>query len=83
MRDCWLEPYSLRPSFTDIVLMLENIIENDAVRTDWLLWLRYKLLLKINCELTVQLLIFHKRRETNINVLLSLIYLTNSLKVTV
>ncbi|XP_029699188.1 fibroblast growth factor receptor 4 isoform X1 [Takifugu rubripes] len=32
MRNCWLEPYSLRPSFTDVVLMLENIMENDAVR---------------------------------------------------
>uniref|UniRef100_A0A3Q3X897 Protein kinase domain-containing protein n=1 Tax=Mola mola TaxID=94237 RepID=A0A3Q3X897_MOLML len=30
MRDCWLEPYTLRPSFTDVVSMLENIIENDA-----------------------------------------------------
>lgn len=34
MRDCWLEPYSLRPSFTDVVLMLENIIENDADYVD-------------------------------------------------
>lgn len=33
MRDCWLEPYTLRPSFTDVVLMLENIMENDAVRS--------------------------------------------------
>uniref|UniRef100_A0A3B4B7L1 Protein kinase domain-containing protein n=1 Tax=Periophthalmus magnuspinnatus TaxID=409849 RepID=A0A3B4B7L1_9GOBI len=32
MRDCWLEPYSLRPSFTDIVRMLECIMENDAVK---------------------------------------------------
>ncbi|KAM6988184.1 tyrosine kinase receptor Cad96Ca isoform 2-T2 [Tautogolabrus adspersus] len=34
MRDCWLEPYTLRPSFTDIVSMLENIIENDADYVD-------------------------------------------------
>ncbi|XP_073347470.1 tyrosine kinase receptor Cad96Ca [Pagrus major] len=34
MRDCWLEPYTLRPSFTDIVGMLENIIENDADYVD-------------------------------------------------
>ncbi|XP_041797001.1 tyrosine kinase receptor Cad96Ca [Chelmon rostratus] len=34
MRDCWLEPYSLRPSFTDIVCMLENIIEDDADYVD-------------------------------------------------
>lgn len=52
MRDCWLEPYSLRPSFTDVVLLLENIIENDAVRTRWLLWFTCKLSLKISCELT-------------------------------
>uniref|UniRef100_A0A3Q3ETA4 Si:ch211-167j9.5 n=1 Tax=Labrus bergylta TaxID=56723 RepID=A0A3Q3ETA4_9LABR len=38
MRDCWLEPYTLRPSFTDIVSMLENIIENDSVRNDSLLF---------------------------------------------
>uniref|UniRef100_H2T0D0 Protein kinase domain-containing protein n=1 Tax=Takifugu rubripes TaxID=31033 RepID=H2T0D0_TAKRU len=34
MRNCWLEPYSLRPSFTDVVLMLENIMENDADYVD-------------------------------------------------
>ncbi|XP_072313212.1 fibroblast growth factor receptor homolog 1 [Eucyclogobius newberryi] len=34
MRDCWLEPYALRPSFTDIVRMLENIMENDADYVD-------------------------------------------------
>ncbi|XP_032359292.1 tyrosine kinase receptor Cad96Ca [Etheostoma spectabile] len=34
MRDCWLEPYPLRPSFTDIVRMLENIMENDADYVD-------------------------------------------------
>lgn len=32
MRDCWLEPYTLRPSFSDIVHLLEDIMENDAVR---------------------------------------------------
>uniref|UniRef100_A0A6Q2X7V3 Protein kinase domain-containing protein n=1 Tax=Esox lucius TaxID=8010 RepID=A0A6Q2X7V3_ESOLU len=31
MRDCWTEPYTSRPSFTDIVRILENIMENDAV----------------------------------------------------
>uniref|UniRef100_A0A3B3VGF1 Si:ch211-167j9.5 n=1 Tax=Poecilia latipinna TaxID=48699 RepID=A0A3B3VGF1_9TELE len=31
MRDCWQEPYTLRPAFKDIVSMLENIIEDDAV----------------------------------------------------
>ncbi|KAF7644252.1 hypothetical protein LDENG_00225150, partial [Lucifuga dentata] len=30
MWDCWLEPHTLRPSFTRIVRMLENIMENDA-----------------------------------------------------
>ncbi|XP_028976502.1 tyrosine-protein kinase Fer-like [Esox lucius] len=30
MRDCWTEPYTSRPSFTDIVRILENIMENDA-----------------------------------------------------
>uniref|UniRef100_A0A3P9PMA7 Tyrosine kinase receptor Cad96Ca-like n=1 Tax=Poecilia reticulata TaxID=8081 RepID=A0A3P9PMA7_POERE len=30
MRDCWQEPYTLRPAFKDIVSMLENIIEDDA-----------------------------------------------------
>ncbi|XP_044058445.1 tyrosine kinase receptor Cad96Ca [Siniperca chuatsi] len=34
MQDCWLEPYTLRPSFTDIIRMLENIIENDADYVD-------------------------------------------------
>ncbi|XP_070685754.1 fibroblast growth factor receptor homolog 1 isoform X2 [Pempheris klunzingeri] len=34
MRDCWQEPYTLRPSFTNIVSMLENIIENDADYVD-------------------------------------------------
>lgn len=31
MRDCWLETYTLRPSFTDIARLLENVIENDVV----------------------------------------------------
>ncbi|KAF3847245.1 hypothetical protein F7725_020273 [Dissostichus mawsoni] len=31
---CWLEPYTLRPSFTDIVRMLENIMESDADYVD-------------------------------------------------
>uniref|UniRef100_A0A3Q2NNE6 Protein kinase domain-containing protein n=1 Tax=Fundulus heteroclitus TaxID=8078 RepID=A0A3Q2NNE6_FUNHE len=31
MRDCWQEPYTQRPSFKDLVCMLENIVENDAV----------------------------------------------------
>ncbi|XP_029922144.1 tyrosine kinase receptor Cad96Ca isoform X2 [Myripristis murdjan] len=30
MRDCWQEPHTLRPSFTDIVQSLENIMEDDA-----------------------------------------------------
>lgn len=34
MRDCWLEPHTLRPSFTDIVHMLENIMESDADYVD-------------------------------------------------
>lgn len=34
MQDCWLEPHTLRPSFTDIVGMLENIIETDADYVD-------------------------------------------------
>nr|XP_046246180.1 tyrosine kinase receptor Cad96Ca [Scatophagus argus] len=34
MRDCWSEPHTLRPSFTDVVHMLENIIENDADYVD-------------------------------------------------
>ncbi|XP_036974385.1 tyrosine kinase receptor Cad96Ca [Acanthopagrus latus] len=34
IQDCWLEPYTLRPSFTDIVGMLETIIETDADYVD-------------------------------------------------
>ncbi|KAG7478847.1 tyrosine kinase receptor Cad96Ca-like [Solea senegalensis] len=34
IQDSWLEPYTLRPSFTDIVRMFENIIENDADYVD-------------------------------------------------
>ncbi|XP_067113698.1 tyrosine kinase receptor Cad96Ca-like [Osmerus mordax] len=29
MRSCWLDPFSLRPSFKDIVRVLENILEDD------------------------------------------------------
>ncbi|TMS07495.1 Tyrosine kinase receptor Cad96Ca [Larimichthys crocea] len=34
IQDCWREPYALRPSFTDVVHMLETIIENDADYVD-------------------------------------------------
>ncbi|XP_022607087.1 tyrosine kinase receptor Cad96Ca-like [Seriola dumerili] len=34
MRDCWQEPYTLRPSFTDIIQMLEDVMENDADYVD-------------------------------------------------
>ncbi|XP_047449867.1 tyrosine kinase receptor Cad96Ca isoform X2 [Mugil cephalus] len=34
MRECWQEPYTLRPSFSDIVCMLENIMEDDADYVD-------------------------------------------------
>ncbi|XP_038160550.1 tyrosine kinase receptor Cad96Ca [Cyprinodon tularosa] len=34
MRDCWQEPHTLRPSFKEIVSMLENIMENDADYVD-------------------------------------------------
>ncbi|XP_029964871.1 tyrosine kinase receptor Cad96Ca isoform X2 [Salarias fasciatus] len=34
MRDCWEEPYTLRPSFTNIVCMLEDILENDSDYVD-------------------------------------------------
>ncbi|KAI5626750.1 fibroblast growth factor receptor-like 1-like, partial [Silurus asotus] len=30
MKDCWLEPYTARPSFNDLVRILESIIENDS-----------------------------------------------------
>ncbi|XP_069390055.1 tyrosine kinase receptor Cad96Ca isoform X2 [Paralichthys olivaceus] len=30
MKGCWREPHTLRPSFTDIVHTLEDILENDA-----------------------------------------------------
>ncbi|KAK1157492.1 tyrosine kinase receptor Cad96Ca-like [Acipenser oxyrinchus oxyrinchus] len=30
MTDCWREPPTLRPSFSDIVTCLENVIENDS-----------------------------------------------------
>lgn len=31
MRDCWQDSYITRPSFMDIVNVLENILENDRV----------------------------------------------------
>lgn len=31
MKDCWLEPYTARPSFTELVKILEGIIEEDSV----------------------------------------------------
>ncbi|KAL2094461.1 hypothetical protein ACEWY4_009180 [Coilia grayii] len=34
MQDCWIEPYSYRPSFKDIVRVLENILEKDADYVD-------------------------------------------------
>lgn len=37
MQDCWLDPYTSRPSFTDIARVLENIVESDGVSylTSW------------------------------------------------
>ncbi|MCJ8740066.1 hypothetical protein PDJAM_G00054510 [Pangasius djambal] len=34
MKDCWLEPYTARPSFTELVRILESIIENDSDYVD-------------------------------------------------
>ncbi|XP_072548139.1 fibroblast growth factor receptor homolog 1 [Salminus brasiliensis] len=34
MNDCWLEPYTARPSFSELVRILENIIENDSDYVD-------------------------------------------------
>ncbi|XP_030633976.1 fibroblast growth factor receptor homolog 1 [Chanos chanos] len=34
MQDCWLEPYTSRPSFTDIVRILENVMETDSDYVD-------------------------------------------------
>ncbi|XP_062873173.1 tyrosine kinase receptor Cad96Ca [Trichomycterus rosablanca] len=34
MKDCWLEPYTARPSFNDLVRILESILENDADYVD-------------------------------------------------
>ncbi|KAJ8348645.1 hypothetical protein SKAU_G00272340 [Synaphobranchus kaupii] len=34
MRDCWLEHYTLRPSFVDIIRILETVLENDADYVD-------------------------------------------------
>lgn len=31
MKDCWLEPYTARPSFTELVRILESVIEHDLV----------------------------------------------------
>ncbi len=31
MQDCWMDPYTNRPSFTDIVKILENVVESDGV----------------------------------------------------
>ncbi|XP_070987594.1 fibroblast growth factor receptor homolog 1 [Oncorhynchus clarkii lewisi] len=34
MRNCWMEPYTSRPSFSDIVRILEDIMENDSDYVD-------------------------------------------------
>ncbi|XP_063060907.1 fibroblast growth factor receptor 2 [Engraulis encrasicolus] len=34
MKDCWQEPYTSRPSFTDLVRILENVLENDSDYVD-------------------------------------------------
>ncbi|XP_042152435.1 fibroblast growth factor receptor homolog 1 [Oncorhynchus tshawytscha] len=34
MRDCWMEPYTSRPSFSDIVRIVEDIMENDSDYVD-------------------------------------------------
>ncbi|XP_064841470.1 fibroblast growth factor receptor homolog 1 isoform X2 [Oncorhynchus masou masou] len=34
MRNCWMEPYTSRPSFSDIVRILEDILENDSDYVD-------------------------------------------------
>ncbi|XP_051719254.1 fibroblast growth factor receptor homolog 1 [Ctenopharyngodon idella] len=34
IQDCWLDPYTSRPSFTDIVKILENIVESDGDYVD-------------------------------------------------
>uniref|UniRef100_A0A3Q0RH06 Protein kinase domain-containing protein n=1 Tax=Amphilophus citrinellus TaxID=61819 RepID=A0A3Q0RH06_AMPCI len=52
MRDCWQEPHTLRPSFTDIVCMLENIMENDAVSNSIFSPLVISHL-KINCYVSI------------------------------
>uniref|UniRef100_A0A4W4HLQ7 Protein kinase domain-containing protein n=1 Tax=Electrophorus electricus TaxID=8005 RepID=A0A4W4HLQ7_ELEEL len=31
MKDCWMDPYTARPSFSDLVRILEKVIENDSV----------------------------------------------------
>ncbi|XP_052324647.1 fibroblast growth factor receptor homolog 1 [Oncorhynchus keta] len=34
MRNCWMEPYTSRPSFSDIVRIVEDIMENDSDYVD-------------------------------------------------
>ncbi|KAK2831359.1 hypothetical protein Q7C36_016445 [Tachysurus vachellii] len=34
MKDCWVEPYTARPSFSELVRTLESIIEDDADYVD-------------------------------------------------
>ncbi|KAL6471118.1 hypothetical protein MHYP_G00197680 [Metynnis hypsauchen] len=34
MKNCWLEPYTARPAFSELVRVLENIIENDSDYVD-------------------------------------------------
>ncbi|KAI2656253.1 hypothetical protein H4Q32_013126 [Labeo rohita] len=34
MQDCWLDPYTSRPTFTDIVKILENVVESDGDYVD-------------------------------------------------
>ncbi|XP_076832980.1 fibroblast growth factor receptor homolog 1 [Brachyhypopomus gauderio] len=34
MKDCWLDPYTARPSFSDLVRILEDVIENDTDYVD-------------------------------------------------
>ncbi|XP_016335374.1 fibroblast growth factor receptor homolog 1 [Sinocyclocheilus anshuiensis] len=34
MQDCWMDPYTNRPSFTDIVKILESVVESDGDYVD-------------------------------------------------
>ncbi|XP_026853539.2 tyrosine kinase receptor Cad96Ca isoform X1 [Electrophorus electricus] len=34
MKDCWMDPYTARPSFSDLVRILEKVIENDSDYVD-------------------------------------------------